>query len=493
MGAMRVSIKTKQIAGVTTIVGLVALVLGAVHLVSVAEVRLQETRARGDVLAKAIYQRAREVVTSDNPSAALREDTGLRATLESSYYANSVTYAAIVDVRGVAIAHSDAASEGHPLPAAGDLTALLDESAIAQLRAIYAGDGRTFEVREPLLLDGKDFGSIRVGMSTLLVRDDVTKALRTARYVVLAALAAGVIAAIVLAQVLLRPIHLIRSGLTRLGQGEVGVRLDLPGRDEFTDLGDSFNAISARLSADRAQLSGDPAALASVVDHVESTLKYSRKLAALGRLSAGIAHEVKNPLNATMIHLELLKMRLSDPDALGHVATIAAEIRRLDEVVQGFLRFTRPEDLKLQPIAIGSLIDEIRSTLDAEAQTHGVELRLDCPPAVPLVSGDAGLLKQAILNLALNAFQATPAGGHVRIASAVARGHNVEFVVEDTGTGIAPEHLDRIFDLYFTTKERGTGIGLSMVFRTVQLHDGEVEVQSVPGHGTTFRLLLPQA
>jgi signal transduction histidine kinase len=268
------------------------------------------------------------------------------------------------------------------------------------------------------------------------------------------------------------------------------------------------------------------------LSEVQSTVRYSRKLAALGRLSAGVAHEVKNPLNAMMIHLELLRQQVSparastgsgraaskearalsargepaEPratvvvdhppmdrsEALQHVDVIAHEIRRLDEVVQGFLKFTRPEDLKLQPLALRSLLDEIVPIVRPEADRARVQLTVDCDGA-PDVNGDPGMLRQAFLNLALNACQSMPNGGTLRIRCESAGGRRVAVVFNDTGVGIAPSDLQRIFDLYFTTKEKGSGIGLSMVYRTVQMHDGEIEVQSTPGAGTTFRLLLPQA
>ena len=245
------------------------------------------------------------------------------------------------------------------------------------------------------------------------------------------------------------------------------------------------------------------------LSEVQSTVRYSRKLAALGRLSAGVAHEVKNPLNAMMIHLELLRQQVSPAkaraaavavagppmdraEAIQHVDVIAHEIRRLDEVVQGFLKFTRPEDLKLQPLALKALLDEIVPIVRPEAERAGVQLTVECDGA-PDVNGDPGMLRQAFLNLALNACQAMPHGGALRIRCEKARGRRVAVVFTDTGVGIAPADLQRIFDLYFTTKEKGSGIGLSMVYRTVQMHDGEIEVQSTPAAGTTFRLLLPQA
>jgi signal transduction histidine kinase len=229
---------------------------------------------------------------------------------------------------------------------------------------------------------------------------------------------------------------------------------------------------------------------------------------------------VKNPLNAMMIHLELLRQQVGAPlttvggvvsarargvvaataearpvdreAALQHVDVIAAEIRRLDEVVQGFLKFTRPEDLKLQPIRLGSLFDEVVPILQQEATRAGVAVTIHCDGA-PDINGDPAMLRQAFLNLGINACQAMPNGGTLQIRGEAARNRRVAVSFSDTGVGIDPEHLQRIFNLYFTTKPKGSGIGLSMVYRTVQMHDGEIEVQSTPGSGTTFRILLPQA
>ena len=621
---MHLGIKGKQVLGVTTIVGAMVIVLSLMHLAQLAQVTLNESQARADLISKAVYQRAREVVAdSTDPREALRGDPGLRSILQSSLYSKNVTYAAIVDARGVTIAHADPTQEGNRLPSTGDLEFLLGRSSLDQLRAIYSGQGRNLDLTQRLLVGDVDFGSIRVGVSTLLIRSDLDLSLRPAGLTALIAFGVAVLGAVVLAQLLLRPIHVIRSGLTRLGKGEFGVRLELDQRDEFGELGAFFNTVSEQLSADRNQRAGQVANLESAIEHLEdavaivspkgellfanpalkalfptavvgadlstlvatehpmrrlldqtlasrqsrgpvsatiplpggdsgerlmlthpvndangalvgvmvtlrnldylsqvqSTVRYSRKLAALGRLSAGVAHEVKNPLNAMMIHLELLRQyiapapsgrRLGGPggstpavvaevaafpaeEALTHVDVIAGEIRRLDEVVQGFLKFSKPEDLKLQPVGLAVLLDEVIPIVRPEAERKGVQLTVDCDGALA-VNGDPAMLRQAFLNLALNACQAmSDEGGTLRIACEPARGHRVLVVVADTGPGIKPEHLGRIFDLYFSTKPKGSGIGLSMVFRTIQMHDGEIEVESTVGKGTTFRVLLPQA
>jgi signal transduction histidine kinase len=500
---MRLSIKAKQVAGVTSIVGLAVVVLSAYYLSSLARVRLEESRSRGELLANAVFHRASAVVRSgQDPVKALGTDDGLQSILESSAYSKQLTYAAIVDTEGKAIAHSDSSLVGQAMPSYDDADTMLGQSAVALIRAVFADGGKIFEIRQPLLLSGKEFGSIRVGVSTLLIRRDLDEALRPALIVVIAAVAGASFIALLLAQVLLRPIHVIRSGITRLGRGEFGVMVDLPRDDEFAELGQFFNAVSARLSADHSLTSPRPAAGDGNGDShphgagAMDTGEALRKLVAVTRLSAGIGHELKNPLNAAVIHLELLKQQLAshsdDSAAAGHVAVIAAQMRRLDEVVQGFLRFIRPENLKLEAVPVASLVEQIMPIVRAEAEPRRIQLSVDIPSTLPDIRADSGMMQQALLNLALNACQAMPDGGRLRLAGAVANGHRVEITCEDTGQGIPPENLDRIFNLYFTTKEGGSGIGLSMVYRAVQLHDGELEVQSTPGQ-TIFRGILPQA
>src|SRR3954465_9251297 len=158
---MRLSIKTKQVAGVTFIVGLAAVVLSAYYLSSLARVRLEESQARGELLANAVFHRASAVVRSgQDPAAALAADEGLRSILEASAYSRQLTYAAIVDTEGRAIAHSDSSLAGRTLPTYDDVNALLGQGPIALVRAVYTAGGKIFEIRQPLLLSGKEFGSI---------------------------------------------------------------------------------------------------------------------------------------------------------------------------------------------------------------------------------------------------------------------------------------------------------------------------------------------
>jgi signal transduction histidine kinase len=639
---VRLGIRAKQIAAVTATVGTFVVVLSTLYVSQLARAVLGENQKMAQFLADQIFDRAfalvRDSPDPSDPYAAIRADPYLQALLDSSIYAPVLNRVSIVDAHKIVVISDDRDQIEKPVEEEHkELSALVDADLITQLDTIYLREGQVFEYRRAMSLSGDPstkqdevFGTIRIGVNTIFIRDQLRPLMLAAVVTGGLALGVAVLVAGLMSQLLLKPIHVIRSGLTRLGRGEFGVTLDLPPGDEFGELGSFFNTVSQQLSADRSLLAGQKANLQSAVEHLEdavalfdpsgqllfsnpamqpmlpehaigralrgllpsehpyrtlveetlamrvsrgpvqvknlqsedrkgddeellvmthavagtdgslvgvllvarnlahltrmqSTLAYSRKLVALGRLTAGIAHEVKNPLNAMMIHLELLRTKirnsavamepsqavavgstttlaLSRPTAispfmqgmLDHVEIIESEIRRLDEVVQGFLKFTRPEDLRLQPVRVASLFEEILPVIDPEARKNNVRVAIECPASVPSINGDAGMLRQAFLNLAINACQAMPSGGSLRLVCAAAR-KQVEVRFEDTGVGIPPENLQKIFDLYFTTKDHGTGIGLSMVYRIVQMHDGEIEVRSTPGRGTTFRILLPRA
>jgi signal transduction histidine kinase len=194
-----------------------------------------------------------------------------------------------------------------------------------------------------------------------------------------------------------------------------------------------------------------------------------------------------------VIHVELLKEQLEDaaPNVRQSLDVIGGEIRRLDRVVQGFLRFMRPQELTLKPVDLNGMLQSVGALLEAESQSHGVRFVFELDSTLPLVSGDEELLRQAFINILQNAEQAMAQGGAVRIRTRAEDPDWVRVVVTDQGVGIAPEDLDKIFKLYYTSKPGGSGIGLSIVYRIVQLHDGTVEAKSEPGRGTALIMRLP--
>jgi signal transduction histidine kinase/HAMP domain-containing protein len=224
---------------------------------------------------------------------------------------------------------------------------------------------------------------------------------------------------------------------------------------------------------------------------LESQIDTAAKLAAIGRLTAGVAHEVRNPLNAMILQIEVLKAKLGNQadQVRPNLDVLANEVHRLNRVVKTFLDFARPVELHPVETGVEELIEEVFRAAQPEASKYCVSLVHELNGALT-VRIDRDLIKQVLLNLVLNGCQAMPQGGELRISSrAVA--HQVEIKVADHGVGIPPEDWPKIFSLYHTTKPSGTGVGLAMSYRIVQLHDGSIDFSSEVSRGTTFRLTLP--
>lgn len=225
---------------------------------------------------------------------------------------------------------------------------------------------------------------------------------------------------------------------------------------------------------------------------IKGQLQTAERLTAINRVTSGVAHEVKNPLNAMLMHVELARIKLAkgDHDVGPQMEIIASEILRLDRVVKTFLDFTRPVEMKTAEVAVDAFVSELAELARPQAQAVGVTVSAGPhAPGVTMVV-DSDLLKQAALNIVVNAIEAMPQGGELRFECS-REGEEVEIRISDSGVGIPPEKRDKIFQLYFTTKTKGSGIGLAMTFRIVQLHNGKIDFFSEPGKGTTFVLRFP--
>ncbi|HLK63152.1 MAG TPA: ATP-binding protein [Bryobacteraceae bacterium] len=223
-------------------------------------------------------------------------------------------------------------------------------------------------------------------------------------------------------------------------------------------------------------------------------LQTADRMAAINRVSGGVAHEVKNPLNAILLHVEVAKSKLErgDNDVAPQMEIISREILRLDRVVKTFLDFNRPVELNLANVPLNDLVSEIADLAKPQADAANIRVHMDKQADGVDVRVDRDLMKQAVLNVVVNAMQAMPDGGELRFES-FATDDTAGIRITDSGRGIPEELRDKIFRLYFTTKQEGSGIGLAMTFRIVQLHDGTIDFTSEPGKGTSFLIRLPIA
>jgi signal transduction histidine kinase len=215
-------------------------------------------------------------------------------------------------------------------------------------------------------------------------------------------------------------------------------------------------------------------------------------------VAAGIAHEVRNPLNALQINVRILEHELASvlPDRDAHayqvLQTIASELSHLDRFVCEFLRYARPPQLRLERLALPQLLADLATFIGPECARQHVHLETEAAPGLPTLVADGFQLKHALLNLVLNSLHATPRDGRITL-SAVAEGAVVRLAVRDTGAGIDAAQLEQVFELFFTTREGGTGLGLPIARRIVEAHGGTLVIASRAGAGTTATLELPLA
>jgi signal transduction histidine kinase len=551
-------------------------------------------------------------VDTENPKAMrtaitnyLQTDTNLNDMLESVVGNSRIIYdAAIIDPNGVAILDTNPALNAKPVPERPRLAVLRDAGFRHQLRLLY-GPGTVYDVSIGLELDGQAFGSVRVGVSTVFLRNELTPRLQQAAFFSVVAIFCSLLLAAVVSNVALGPLKAIARNLDSASAGDLLPAEESSSEDEvglvslkiahlgrqirdtnqiFSALKDNVEQVMTKLqdglmlftrdsrvvlvsasaekflsrprreilgrtaeeifsdgtvlgavllpafqkqrplgqyefetadgrrvqvSLDFIQEKGTPIGAlltmrdAESVRRIEDEIEISRRLSASGRLTRGVAHEVKNPINAIVLHLQLLqnKLQQDDPDTRRYMDIIGDEIHRLDRVVQILVDFTRPRDLHLEDVDLRKILESVSTLAAPDAARHGVRVVQDLPNRdLPnqddalMVRVDPDLMKQAILNLVLNGVQSMTTGGTLTL-KAHRDGDMILAEVMDQGCGIPPEAQEKIFELYFTTKgdKGGSGIGLAQTYQIMQWHYGSVEFDTIVGAGTTFRLRLPAA
>ena len=611
---MRLSLKAKLTALISILVLLVVLATSTLYLSSLTRQALREVDSKGQYVADELYHQARTVLAQsrmpagNDPSdfaqlrnfvqSKLASDAGLASQIESAVgYSPTIYYVAITDAERRVLVHNDPGEIGRPFEPARPFGELVRAGVVRQLRVIY-GPPQVYEILKPLDLGGRPLGDVRVGVSMIFLRNQITPDLRAALTLSGLAILFATVSAGLLSFGLLRPLEIISRGVDRLARGEYAEPVELDRGDEWGTLSSKLNLLGEQMRGEKAAyvqlkenlqqlfsklaeglmlfdrqdrlvlatpsvsrfLERSPEALthrpaaevfsggspldqllvgafrsresldwqvvesagngqphrvaasvqffeaegervaslvtlrdASIRAELEDQLDITTKLATLGRLYGGVAHEVKNPLNAMVLQLEILKTKLGEQGAgvKPHLQILSEEIRHLDRVVKTFLDFSRPVKLHPSDISIEVLVREVFALAEPQARQNDVRLVFESDGDLPLLRVDRDLMKQALLNLILNGCQAMPSGGELRVRPR-ATSQRAELEIADQGVGIPAEVRDKIYSLFYTTKPGGSGIGLAMAFRTIQLHGGSINYTSAVNRGTTFLITLPR-
>jgi signal transduction histidine kinase len=303
---------------------------------------------------------------------------------------------------------------------------------------------------------------------------------------------------------------LVRATLA-LGRGQLTERIALRRRDEIGQLASAFNRMAAELQAAQERTHTEAEGRLDA----ERRLQQAQKLAALGRLASEVAHEIGTPLSIISGRTEVIQKKLPPDHPLARDAgTVMRQVERISGILRQLLDYARPRRLARNPLPAGPVFNRVVELLDPIAGRRQVRLVAQAPGALPPILADADQLQQVLLNLVTNALDATPAGGQVRLTAGnaefgatppaedrlrISRGRIpqpcVTLRVDDTGCGIPPERLEKIFEPFFSTKERagGTGLGMAIVEDIVRAHGAAIEIESAEGRGTTIWLRWPTA
>jgi len=290
----------------------------------------------------------------------------------------------------------------------------------------------------------------------------------------------GIMMAFYVARLLVQPLFQMQQAMDKIAHGDFTPLPESESRsEEFFALFRAFNRMIHELEVHQEQL------------------VQSRKIAAVGTLTSGIAHELNNPINNIVLTAEALKedfRQLNQEEALGLIQDILVQSERASEIVKGLLDFSRSEHPEFEPLDIAPVVHDTLKLVRNQMTLSGIQVKEDFPPGLPPFQGDRKSLQQVFLNLFINAIQAMLDGGTLAVKARPSEdGQWLKVEVTDTGLGIEPEHLPRIFDPFYTTKQvgRGTGLGLSVTYGIVEKHGGHIEVRSEKGEGSTFTVILP--
>jgi len=273
----------------------------------------------------------------------------------------------------------------------------------------------------------------------------------------------------------LRPLGRLHEAVRKVAGGNYRQRVDIAGGTEVADLAREFNAMAAALS------------------ERERELVRSERLAAVGKMAAVITHEVRNPLSSIGLNAELLEEEVAkvSPEAVALSRAIGKEVDRLTAITEEYLRFARMPRPRLEREDVNGIVSGVVGFQKEDLASRGVRIETDLAEGLPGVDADEAQLRQALLNLFRNAADAMPGGGTLTVSTRAGDEGGIEVSVRDTGPGIPTEHLRKIFEPFFSTKEGGTGLGLALTHQIIAEHGGRIAVESAPGQGTTFRLALP--
>ncbi|MEK6589293.1 MAG: ATP-binding protein [Nitrospinota bacterium] len=382
----------------------------------------------------------------------------------------------VLDDEGEIIASSNPGLIGKKLPVKGERITNINKLT----ENITALDSqKRYDILLPVVMGGESLGYIHIAMQFEDFKYLIKSNNRNRLLATLVIFAIGILAAVYLSNRYTKPILNLALAAQKVAGGDLTVRLNVRGEDEIGRLTENFNNMVKKLNENR---------------ELESKLKEAEHMSKIGQLASGIAHEIRNPLNLINLSIDYLRSIFTPVQNKENfektIASIKSEIQRLDSMIENFLNFGKPLNLKPQKIALDSIIQETAALLEEKCREQRITMEIRHTSYPQEITADFRQIKTCLMNVLLNAIQSMPHGGRLLVESGKDNGY-VSLKVEDTGCGIQPEHLSKIFEPYFTTKDAGIGLGLALTKRIIEEHGGRISVDSSLKKGTSVTIDLP--
>jgi signal transduction histidine kinase len=490
--AMRLTLRTKFILVGNLLV--VLLVVGAAVLLEVRQRNaiIQEVKKRALILAESLADASANSLVTYNY-------VGVEQSLSVATGSPDVIYALVLDkegnvaassVRSAPIQRLLAGTEAARPPAGTD-------PILQQRRIPGSSDETVYDVWVPVTIEGSTqrWGTARLGVSLDSMHEEIARTRWQIAAFGLIALAVGSLTSVILAQRITKPLQSLTKGVAAVGHGDLTQRIDIQTKDELGELARAFNEMTTQLAR---------------VRELEERLRRADRLAALGTMAAGIAHDIRNPLTSILIFSQLMSLHYDDPEVRQKFdRVVPRELERVQAVIEDMMELARPTTLHLEATNLNEALAQVLELFENQAATQDVKICREFGPDLPPCMADRKRLHRAFSNLVSNGIQAMTSGGDLSVQTTLV--HAAKFpglqagvsgvqgltesalrvIITDTGQGIAPERLSRIFDPFYTTKEKGLGLGMAITHRIVEDHKGSIDVQSQVGFGTTFTIHLP--
>jgi signal transduction histidine kinase len=485
--AKQVTLRTKFILILNLLV--VLLVVTAAFLAEMQQRNaiIEEVKKRAIILARSLADASTNSLVTYNY-------VGVEQSLAIAIKSPDVVYAVVLDKEGNIAASSvrEALSRGILLENKEAVPTGADP--LIRQRQIPGSRAETvYDVSVPVMVEGSDqrWGMVRLGISLEGMQKQIARTRRLISVFGLMAVLIASVSSILLARRITNPLQALTRGVAAVGRGDLTQRIDIETKDELGELARAFNEMTQQLGR---------------VRELEDRLRRADRLAALGTMAAGIAHDIRNPLTSILIFSQLMSLHYDDSDVREKFnRVVPRELERVQTVIEDMMELARPASVHREPASLNDILSRVLELFESQVNPQGIKVSTEYELDLPFCMVDRKRLHRCFSNLVSNAFQAMSSGGELtvrtrRIPAMIFPDTGlpdprpepaIQITIADTGQGISADRLSRIFDPFYTTKEKGLGLGMAIAHRIVEDHRGTIDVQSKVGLGSTFTVCIP--